>query len=161
MAMHGLWQVAAAMPGWVGPMVAISLAVVALAFLAIAFGVLVLLAKVAGPIRRASTVVDGVQDDVSRTLTGVRRLTEQGQDLLLLVRQEAGAFAQTGKRLRRQVTRGADRLQERMEELEALYEVVHDEVEDTALDVAATLRSIRRGNGVLGRVRRLMVAGRR
>jgi hypothetical protein len=37
---------------------------------------------------------------------------------------------------------------------------VHGEVEDAALDVAATLRSARQGNGVLGRVRRLLVAGR-
>ena len=41
-----------------------------------------------------------------------------------------------------------------------LYDLVHGEVEDAALDMAATLRSVRRGNGVLGRVRRLIVAGR-
>jgi len=33
-------------------------------------------------------------------------------------------------------------------------------IEDTALDVAAALRSARRGNGMLGRVRRLLVPGR-
>jgi hypothetical protein len=37
---------------------------------------------------------------------------------------------------------------------------VHDEVEGTVLDVAAGLRSVRRGNGMLGRVRRLLVPSR-
>jgi hypothetical protein len=37
---------------------------------------------------------------------------------------------------------------------------VHDVVEGTALDVAAALRSVRRGNGMIGRVRRLLVPSR-
>ncbi len=91
----------------------------------------------------------------------MRRLTDQGQDLLAVLRQEVGAFAQTGRRLRRQLIKGADRLQMKLEDLETLYDIVHDEVEDTALDVAAALRSVRRGNGMLGRVRRFLVPGRR
>lgn len=156
----GLLQVSAA-PTWVGPTMAISLAVVALSFVVIAIGMLVFAAKLAGPMRRASAVIEEVQDDLSGTLDGLRRLTEQAQDLLAVVRQEAGAFAHTSKRLRRQLVRGADRLQMKLEDLETLYDVVHHEVEDTALDVAAALRSIRRGNGMLGRVRRLLVPSRR
>ena len=53
-----------------------------------------------------------------------------------------------------------DRVEEKLADLETLYDLVHGEVEDAALDVAATLRSVRRGNGMLGRVRRLLVAGR-
>jgi hypothetical protein len=160
MGMLGLWQVAAA-PGWVGPMMAISLAVVALSFVVIAIGVLVVATRLAKPIRRAAEVIDGVEDDAKRALTGVHRITEQAQDVLVLVRQEAGAFAATSKRLRRQAVRGADRLQMKLEDLETLYDIVHDEVEDTALDVAAALRSVRRGNGMLGRVRRLLIPARR
>jgi uncharacterized protein YoxC len=160
MLMLALLQVGAT-PGWVGPTMAISLAVVALSFLAIAVGIVIVVARLAGPVRRASEVIDNLRDDLGRTLTAVRRLTEQGQDVLVLVRQEAGAFAQTGRRLRRQVIKAADRLQMKLEDLETLYDIVHDEVEDTALDVAAALRSVRRGNGMLGRVRRLLVPGRR
>ncbi len=160
MMMLALLQVAAA-PGWVGPTMAISLAVVALSFVAIAVGLLAILSRLVGPLRRATAVLESVQDDVKRSLAGVHRITEQAQDLLVVVRQEAGAFAQTSKRLRRQVVRGADRLQAKLQDLETLYDVVHEEVEDTALDVAAALRSVRRGNGMLGRVRRLLVPGRR
>jgi hypothetical protein len=58
------------------------------------------------------------------------------------------------------MVRGADRVEEKLIELETLYDLVHDEVEDTALDVAATLRSVRRGNGMIGRVRRFLVPSR-
>jgi uncharacterized protein YoxC len=151
---------AAATPAWVGPTVAISLAVLALAFLGLAIAVGVAALKLAGQVRKVGTLVDGLQDDVARTLKSVRSLTEQGQDIMLLVRHETGAFAQTARRLRRKAVRAADRIEIKMEELETLYDVVHDEVEGAALDMAAALRSVRRGNGMLGRVRRLLVPSR-
>jgi hypothetical protein len=90
----------------------------------------------------------------------VRNLSEQAQDVMVLVRHEAGAFSQTARRLRRKMVRGADRIEAKLEDLETLYDVVHTEVESTALDVAAALRSVRRGNGMLGRVRRILVPSR-
>jgi uncharacterized protein YoxC len=151
---------AAATPAWVGPTVAISLAVLALSFLGLAIAVAVAALKLAGQVRKVGTLVDGLQDDVARTLKSVRSLTEQGQDIMLLVRHETGAFAQTARRLRRKAVRAADRIEIKLEELETLYDVVHDEVEGAALDMAAALRSVRRGNGMLGRVRRLLVPSR-
>jgi methyl-accepting chemotaxis protein len=158
--MFALWQ-ATAVPAWVGPTVAVSLAVIALSFIAIAVATVMVLGRLVKPLEALSKVVQGLEDDLTVALKGVRRLTDQGQDLLALVRQEAGAFAHTGRRLRRQVIKGAERIRTRMADLETLYDVVHDEVEDTALDVAAVLRSARRGTGVLGRIRRLLVPGRR
>jgi hypothetical protein len=148
-------------PGWVGPTMAISLAVIALSLLGMAVVVGVSALRLAGETKKVSTLVQGLQDDVQQTLVAVRRLTEQAQDLMVLVRHEAGAFAQTSQRVRRKVVRGLDRVEERLADLETLYDVVHDEVEDTALDVAAALRSARQGNGVIGRVRRLLVPSRR
>jgi hypothetical protein len=155
-----LLQVGAA-PWWVGPTMAISLAIIALSVVAMAFGIAFAAMKTAGQVRKLGTMVGGLQDDVAQTLTSVRRLTEQAQDVLVLVRHEAGAFAQTSRRVRRKVVRGVDRLEDKLADLETLYDLVHHEVEDTALDVAATLRSVRRGNGMLGRVRRLLVPSRR
>ncbi len=160
MTMLTLQQVAAG-PGWVGPVTAISLAVMAAALVALVGGVLLTLMRLRPPIERLTELLQGVQGDLGETMGNVRRLTEQGQDVLAVVRQEAGSYAQAGRRLRRQVLRGADRVQARLEDLESLYDVVHEEVEDTALDVAAALRSARSGNGMLGRVRRLLVPSRR
>ncbi len=145
---------------WVGPTMAISLAVLALSFLGLAVAVGVAAFKMVGQVRKVSTLADGLQDDVARTLKAVRGLTEQGQDVMVLVRQEAGAFAQTARRLRRKSVRAVDRIEVKLEELETLYDVVHDEVEGAALDAAAALRSVRRGNGMLGRVRRFLVPSR-
>ena len=152
---------AAATPAWVGPTVAISLAVIALAVLCTAIVVARSLLTLVAHRQRIAAVFDTVQEDARQALVAARRLTEQAQDLMVLVRHEAGAFAETSRRVRRKVVRGVDRVEERLADLETLYDVVHDEVEDTALDVAAALRSARQGNGMIGRVRRLLVPSRR
>ena len=157
--MLALLQVAA-QPAWVGPTVAISLAVIALSILGMCAALAVAALRLTSEIKKVTGVVAGLQDDTGQALKAVRRLTEQAQDLMVVVRNEAGAFAQTSRRVRRKLVRGVDRVEERLTDLETLYDLVHGEVEDAALDVAATLRSVRRGNGMLGRVRRMLVAGR-
>jgi ABC-type transporter Mla subunit MlaD len=150
----------AAVPAWVGPTMALSLAVIALSILGTAVALAVVAVRLSAQAEKLGSTVSGLQDDVVQTLKAVRRLTQQAQDVMVLVRHEAGAFAQTSRRVRRKLVRGVDRIEEKLTDLETLYDVVHGEVEDAALDVASTLRSIRRGNGMLGRVRRLLVAGR-
>lgn len=147
-------------PPWVGPTMAIALAVIAVSLLGMAIAVAVGASRIAADVRKVGTLVDSLQDDVRQTLTTARRLTEQGQDLMVLLRHEAGAYAQTGRRLRRKMVRGVDRMEGKLADLETLYDLVHSEVEDTALDVAAALRSVRSGNGMIGRVRRLLVPRR-
>ncbi|MBA3345056.1 MAG: hypothetical protein H0T44_07100 [Gemmatimonadales bacterium] len=145
---------------WVGPTMAISLAVIALAILGMAIAVGVAALRLAGQAGKIGTLVDSLQEDAGQAIIALRRLTEQGQDLMVVVRQEVGAFAQTSRQVRRKLVRGVDRVEGKLADLETLYDVVHDEVEGTALDVAAALRSVRRGNGMLGRVRQMLVPGR-
>ncbi|MGI9039830.1 MAG: hypothetical protein ACR2HK_01790 [Gemmatimonadales bacterium] len=145
---------------WVGPTMAISLAVIALAILGMAIAVGVAALRLAGQAGKIGTLVDSLQEDAGQAIIALRRLTEQGQDLMVVVRQEVGAFAQTSRQVRRKVVRGVDRVEGKLADLETLYDVVHDEVEGTALDVAAALRSVRRGNGMLRRVRQMLVPGR-
>jgi hypothetical protein len=132
----------------------------ALCFLGMAIAVTIAALKVAGQAKKVGALVDGLQDDIARTLKSVRNLTEQAQDVMVLVRHETGAFAQTARRLRRKTVRAVDRIEAKLQDLETLYDVVHDEIEGTALDLAAGLRSLRRGNGMLGRVRRMLVPSR-
>ncbi len=148
-------------PEWVGPTVAISLVVIALALVGGAAVVAVAALRISEETRKLGSMVQGHQEDVTQALAGARRLTEQGQDLLVLLRQEIGAFTQTSRRIRRKLTRGVDSIEAKLTDLETLYDLVHDEVEDTALDVAAALRTSRQGNGMLGRVRRMLVPSRR
>jgi hypothetical protein len=150
-----------ATPDWVGPTVAISLVVIALSILAGAVVVAVAALRISGETKKLSTMIQGYQEDIGQAVAGVRRLSDQGQDLLVLLRQEVGAFTQTSRRIRRKLVRGVDSVEAKLADLETLYDLVHDEVEDTALDVAAALRTSRQGNGMLGRVRRLLVPSRR
>jgi hypothetical protein len=150
-----------AMPDWVGPTAAISLAVIAASILGLAAILAYTALRVLAETRKVGTMIQGYQEDVAQAVAGARRLTEQGQDLLVLLRQEIGAFAQTSRRIRRKLVRGVDNVEAKLADLETLYELVHEEVEDTALDVAAALRTSREGNGMLGRVRRLIVPSRR
>ena len=152
---------AAATPAWVGPTMAISLAVIALSVLGMAIVVGKSVLRLAAHRKRIAAVFENLQEEAQQAIVAARRLTEQAQDLMVRVRHEAGAFAETSRRVRRKVVRGIDRVEERLADLETLYDVVHDEVEDTALDVAAALRSARQGNGMIGRVRRLLVPSRR
>ncbi len=148
-------------PEWVGPTVAISLVVIALALVGGAAVVAVAALRIAQETRKLGSMIQGHQEDVTQALAGARRLTEQGQDLLVVLRQEIGAFTQTSRRIRRKLTRGVDSIEAKLTDLETLYDLVHDEVEDTALDVAAALRTSRQGHGMLGRVRRMLVPSHR
>lgn len=152
---------AAAPAGWVGPTMAISLAVIALAVLIVGVVLVVLGIKVAGQLNHVSELTAGLREDVSRTLRRGRRLLRRSEDVVGIVGQEASALAHASRRLRRKVERGSERIESRLEDLEALYDVVHEEVEDTALDVAAAMRSLRRRDGMIGRFRRLLVPGAR
>jgi len=160
-----MWHIALGQIGttadWVGPTMAISLAIIAIAIVGLAVIVGVVTLRVNAQLRKFGVTVEGLQDDAAEALKAMRRLAEQSQDLMVLVRHEAGAFAHAGRRIRRKAMRGADRIEAKLHNLETLYDVVHDEIEDTALDVAAALRSLRTGNGMLGRVRQVLVPGRR
>jgi hypothetical protein len=152
---------AAASPDWVGPTVAISLVVIAVTIVGVASVQAYTALRLVAEARKISTMIQGYQEDVTQAIAGARRLTDQAQDLLVLVRQEIGAYTQTSRRIRRKLVRGVDNIEAKLADLETLYDLVHEEVEDTALDVAAALRTSREGNGMLGRVRRLIVPSRR
>ena len=135
-------QDASGIPGWVGPVVAISLLVIALVMGGLAIGLVFALR--------------GLKDQVDQQ----RNLLKEWKELLDVVKDEAGAGIRTSRGLRRAVVRGVRRTQEKLHDLETLYDVVYEEVEDTALDAASTLRAIRTGGSVLSRLRRLIIPGR-
>jgi hypothetical protein len=151
----------AATPDWVAPTAAISLVVIAVSMIGAAAVLAYAALRILAETRKLSTMIQGYQEDVAQALGGARRLLDQGQDVMVVLRQEIGAFTQTSRRIRRKLVRGVDSIEDKLADLETLYELVHEEVEDTALDVAAALRTSREGNGMLGRVRRLIVPSRR
>jgi methyl-accepting chemotaxis protein len=155
-----LQQQFVAAASWVGPTMAVSLAVMALATIIFAGVVAYVALKIVNEVQERKMLLTGVREDVQETLSTIREVAGQAQEVMNVVRLEAGAFVQTGRRIRRKVNRGVDRIERRMQDLEALYDVVHEEVEDTALDLAASLRRVRSGRSMIGKVRRFLVPGR-
>ena len=142
------------MPAWIGPTVAISLIVIALAFAAIGVAVTLLA-------RTAIREVRELRADVGPAISAVRRITDAGADLSGDIKEEVQEYLATSRAVRRDLERGVYQVKSRLADLDALYEVVHDEVEDTALDVASRVRAVRNGAGMVSRIRRWLVRGRR
>jgi len=126
--------------------IAVSTAILAILGIAVAIGCLRLAQELRGAFQRqgmpALEAARGAAEDL-RALTGAVR--DEGRDVVALTRD-----------LRGRVEGAVERLSDRFEDLDALFDVVYEEVESTALDVAAGLRTVRRGRSVVGRMRRAL-----
>ncbi|HYK83463.1 MAG TPA: hypothetical protein VEU55_10010 [Gemmatimonadales bacterium] len=118
-------------PTWVAVVTGISLAVLALAAIAIALASVLAALALRTFLRVLEALAGPALGDV-RQLVGT-------------IRAEAESLVGTSRELRGRIVKAADAAADRLADLDALFEVVHDEVESTALDVAATLRNVRRG----------------
>lgn len=145
---------AATTAGWVGPTMAISLVIIAGAFLVIAASTALAARRAAEEMHQLSRVIESLRTDLAPALGAVQAVSGEGQRLAALVGTEAEELVRASRDLR-------EGLRERMANLEAIYEVLEEEIEDTALDVAVTLRTFRSGAGWFGRLRRLLGGRRR
>jgi hypothetical protein len=129
-------------PTWVAVVTALSLAVVALAAIVIA----------------VSSVVAAL--GVRAFLSTLRELAVPAvgdvRQLVAAIRTEAENLVGTSRELRERIVRAADAAENRLADLDALFEVVQTEVESTVLDVAATVRLVRRGLSVVDWGRRAL-----
>jgi methyl-accepting chemotaxis protein len=92
--------------------------------------------------------------DIRPTMDAVRRTADDTSRVAQTIRDEVEALRGTSLDVRQRVQRTAAALEERFVEFDTLLDVLHDEVEDTVLDVAAVLRTTRRGAGLLRGLRR-------
>jgi hypothetical protein len=150
-------QTVLAVPNWAGTVTALSLLVIALSVLALSIGAIRLAMRLTGEIEERRTLINNVAHDAQETMERIRKLVGDGERIANMVRDEAGAFLHTGRRLRKKLNRGIDRVEARLVDLEALYDVVHEEVEETALDIATGLRRVRHGRGIAGRMTRFLL----
>ena len=154
-------QAQVVLPTWVGTVTAVSLVLIALSFVTIAVGALIAFKKSQDALKLMAHVLQGLDDDLIPAFRSLREMADKGKGVADVVKNEADAFARTGRRLRRRVRNGADRIEERLQDLDALYEVVHEELEEAALSMATLVRTVRTGGGVLQRIKRFLPGGRR
>jgi uncharacterized protein YoxC len=132
-------------PTWVGVVMAVSLAIIALAALAVAAAT----ASAAWGMRTAFKMLQGLAGPA----------LEDVRSLVGTIRAEVEGLTGTSRELRARVVRAADAAAARLAELDALVGAVQEEVGGAALDVAATLRTLRRGTSLLDLGRRVVTGG--
>jgi uncharacterized protein YoxC len=145
------------MPGWVGPISAVSLVIIALAFAAIATAAVMIARKASTEIGQLSDELAKLRGELSPALQAMRRVADAGADLSGDIREEVDEYLVVSRGVRKDLQVGLRKFKGKLQDLDALYEVLHEEVEDTALDVAAGLRTVRNGAGMVGRIRRWLV----
>lgn len=145
------------MPAWVGPTSAIALIVIALSFAAIATAAVMIARKASTEIGELSEELAKLRSELSPALSALRRVADAGADISGDIGAEVKEYLVVSREVRKDLELGVRRIKRKLSDLDALYEVVHEEVEDTALDVAAGLRSVRTGAGMVGRIRRWLV----
>src|SRR5436853_2098003 len=122
-------------PTWVAVVAAISLAILALSAIAIAVSSVAAALGVRAFLRVLRDLAGPAVGDV--------------RQLVATIRTEAESLVGTSRELRGRIVKAADAAETRLADLDALFEVVQEEVETTTLDVAATIRNVRRGLSVL------------
>jgi short subunit dehydrogenase-like uncharacterized protein len=122
-------------PTWAAVVSALSLAVIAIAALAVAAALFVAQ-------RQFGRLLGTLESHAGPALEDVQRLVAS-------IRTEAENITSTSKDLRTRIVHAADAAQTRLADLDALLDVIQDEVEGATVDFAATVRTIRRGASVL------------
>lgn len=145
------------MTGWVGVVTALSTAVIAGAlviYVAVAIHAMRRMDRMSDSLMRLLETLDR---DARPALLAARTAAEEASRVAILIRREVEGIAGTSESLRTRVDRTAASLEDRFAEFEALLDVLQDEVEDTVLDVAAALRTTRRGANVVRSIKRALL----
>jgi hypothetical protein len=145
---------------WAEALSAISIAVIALILVGCGVAAIFLLGelrRLTADIRRITGWLD---HDARPIVQSTRALVDDAGKTVAAVRGEVEGLADTTRGLRRRVESAAGTIEDRLLDLDALIDVVQDEIEDTALDIAAALRTTRRGGKLFRKVKKKL-AGRR
>lgn len=140
--------------GWAEQVTAISTAIIALAALVAGGMIVVVLSEFRSLKKVFERVAELLERDARPTLDSARRLVDDAQHMFQSVRRETEDIVDSSKDVRERLDRLMHRTEERLQDLDALLDVVQLEVEETALDIAAALRTTRRGASVLRTMKR-------
>lgn len=141
---------------WVGVTIAISLVVIAFCVLGVAVTALFSLREIRQISESITLELEGLRRELAESLGVVKRLGQQGQDVLDLAKGEISEIVRLTSGLREDVEQGARHAKRRLADFDAVLEVVQEEVEETAIDFGATLRSAREGSSMIGQLSRLV-----
>lgn len=144
------------MPGWVGPVAAISLLIIAFSYVAILLALGSVARRLADQANSISGELAEFRKELAPTLKYLGDLGREGADLADLAKAEVREVIDLSRRLRGDLDYGVRRTKRRLADLDALAEVIQEEVEETALTLGTVLHTVRTGSGLLGQVKRVL-----
>jgi uncharacterized protein YoxC len=139
---------------WADVVTAISTAVIAVVALSVGVAALAAIRHMSALRAVLERVAESLERDARPVLQSVRSVVEDATGVIAAVRSEADGFIGASHDLRDRLERLVGRTEERLQDLDALVDVLQYEVEETALDVAAALRTTRRGASVFRAMKR-------
>jgi hypothetical protein len=139
---------------WPAVVTALSTAAIAMLLALPAIASFLLIAQLRRAVKAAERFGTLLQQEVMPAIQSARRLADQASEMGDAVKGEVSGIVETSRDLRGRLVRAADATEGRLNDLEALLDVLYQEVEDTVLDVAAALRTTRRGASLITGIKR-------
>jgi hypothetical protein len=149
------------MAGWVGPAVAISLILIAAAYVVIGFVVVMAAREAVEHSKVLGREIRQLRTDLAPALDAVRQLGEKGASVVQMAETETAEIVAATRQIRTDIQRGVARAKLRLADFEATVAVVQEEIDATVIDVSGALETARAGAGMIGQFRRLIRPRRR
>lgn len=140
--------------GWAEVVTAIAAAIIAV----IALGLVVYAVPLLRQASRTSAALERFLERDSRPLLeNARLVVSEASQIASKLRLEIDGVIETSQDIRGRVKNAVDATEDRLLDLEALLDVLQEEMEDTVLDVAAAVRTTRRGSAVFRTMKRVFL----
>ena len=146
---------------WTAVVTALSTAAIALLIAVPAVAAVLVFAELKQAIAAMHRLVEALNRDATPALETARRAIADAGSMVTSLKGEMDSITGTTRDIRLRVVRAADAAEERLQDVGTLLDILHEEVEDTVLDVAAALRTTRRGASVFGAMKRVFLKRRR
>jgi len=140
--------------GWTDVVTAISTSILAILSVGLIVAFIFWLREARRLMGSVERVVNSLDRDARPALESARGIIDDAGKVMATIREEVDGFADVSRDVRDRVGDLAEAVEERLEDLETVVDILHEEIEETALDVAAALRSTRRGVSVVRAVKR-------
>jgi uncharacterized protein YoxC len=143
--------------GWAPVVTAIATAVIAL----VAVGFVVFSLPTLRQASRAGAALErllnALEKDSQPLIENAKSLVTEANQVAVKLRSEIDGVVETSQDIRTRVRNAAEAAEDRLLNLEALFDVLQEEMEETVLDVAAALRTTRRGTTILRSMKRVFL----
>ncbi len=143
--------------GWAPVVTALATAVIALIAVGFVVSSLPLLRQASRTGAALERLLNVIEKDSQPLIENARSVVAEANKVAVKLRSEIDGVVETSQDIRTRVRNAAEAAEDRLLDLEALFDVLQEEMEETALDVAAALRTTRRGATIFRSMKRVFL----